>query len=248
MKLQPGTQPQCSVCCPHAEQFRALQPLSEETDVYFLRVGHTDVFYYPFCWVPSIYSVSCLRWNNRFSRLAHLDSVEVWPEGWNCSEVSFSWERVKHLMHWIISGYKAWQRSEGKKENLHGEKLCKWERKKVLSHAIFGTTSWFAIMVIQTWRTGSLQSEPLPVQRNKAVTTDQTESSVIIREFLTAGYFQLTLHFMKEGLTIPQQKWLQKGLWVSKFCGLEFRARKSDFQRFEDGGRCFYKWVPSVSE
>lgn len=120
---------------------------------------------------------------------------------------------------------------------------------KKSSHMLF-----LALQVgLQLWlfkpgRTGSLQSEPLPVQRNKAVTTDQTESSVIIREFLTAGYFQLTLHFMKEGLTIPQQKRLQKGLWVSKFCGLEFRARKSDFQRFEDGGRCFYKWVPSVSE
>lgn len=37
------------------------------------------------------------------------------------------------------------------KENLYGEELQKWRRKKLLSYAIFGITSWLAILVIQTW-------------------------------------------------------------------------------------------------
>jgi len=48
--------------------------------------------------------------------------------------VSFSWKRVKQLTGWIISGYQARQCSE-EKENLHGERLCKQERKS--PHMLF---------------------------------------------------------------------------------------------------------------
>lgn len=170
----------------------ALQHLSGETDVYFLRVSHTDGFYYPFCWVPSICSVSCLRWNNRFYRLAHLDSGKVWPEGWNCSGVSLSWKRVKHSMPWIISGYKAWQCS-GKSKKTCMVRSCVSGKGKNSSHMLFlASQVGLQLQLFKPGRTCNLQPELLPVQRNKAVTRNQADSSVIIREFLTAGDFQLT--------------------------------------------------------
>lgn len=42
----------------------------------------------------------------------------------------------------------------------------------------------------------ALAVSALPAQRNKAVITNQVDSSVIMRVSLTAGYLQLSLHFM----------------------------------------------------
>lgn len=90
------------------------------------------------------------------------------------------------------------------KENLHGEELCKWGRKKLLSHAISGITSWFAIIVIQTWE--DLQSPA----RAPASAKKQSCHHKSGRQFSNyqrishCRLFSVTLHFMKEGPSLAE--------------------------------------------
>lgn len=133
------------------------------------------------------------------------------------------------------------------KENLHGEELCKWERKKLLSHAISGITSWFAIIVIQTWE--DLQSPArAPASAKKQSCHHKSGRQFSNYQIISQCRLFSANSALHERGTIPLQRGLQKGLWGRKFWALGFRAHKSDCQRSEDGGRCFCKWVSSISE
>lgn len=85
----------------------------------------------------------------------------------------------------------------------------------------------------------SSQSPP-PVQRNKAAVTNQVESSLIMRVFLTAGYVQLTLHFMTTDQPAFNRRNHRNSSRSVNSVGLNLGCLDKIFQRFEGGGRCFF--------
>ena len=83
------------------------------------------------------------------------------------------------------------------------------------------------------------------MQRNKAVITNQVDSSVIIRVFLTAGYLQLALHFMNR-----DQPFFRGDCGKVSGCvnsvGWNLGHIAQIFKDLRMAGRCFCKQVPSI--